>query len=59
MDSDKFIARVQRYKRRRGVYAAAQSLRRQGISLEAALLLLTGESWDPIAPGRSAPPTKH
>jgi hypothetical protein len=59
MDSDKFIFRVQRYKRRRGVYAAAQSLRRQGISLEAALLLLTAESWDASGPRRSAPSAKH
>ena len=59
MDSDKFIHEVQRYKARRGVYAAAQSLRRQGISLEAALLLLAGESWDAIAAGRSVPPTQH
>ena len=59
MDSDKFIVRVQRYKRRRGVYAAAQSLRRQGISLEAALLLLAGESWAATTPGQSVPSAKH
>ena len=53
MDSGSFIHKVQRYKKRRGVYVAAQSLRRQGISLEAALLLLAGESWDRVSPGRS------
>ena len=42
MDSgyDRFINKLQRDKRRRGVYAAAQALRRQGLSLKAALLLL-------------------
>jgi hypothetical protein len=35
-----FIIELQRYTRRRGVYAAAQALRRQGLSLKAALLLL-------------------
>ena len=35
-----FINRLQRYTRCRGVYAAAQALRRQGLSLNAALLLL-------------------
>jgi hypothetical protein len=40
MDPGKFIHKLQRYKKRRGVYAAAQALRRQGISLEAALVLL-------------------
>ena len=37
---DRFINKLQRYKRSRGVYAAAQALRRQGLSLKAALLLL-------------------
>ena len=59
MDSGTFIHKVQRYKRRRGVYVAAQSLRRQGISLEAALLLLAGESWERVSPRRSRPPTTH
>jgi hypothetical protein len=40
MGFGKFIRKLQRYKRRRGVYAAAQTLRRQGISLEAALVFL-------------------
>ena len=44
MDTGKFIDKVQRYMRRRGVYVAAQALRRQGISLEAALLLLARKS---------------
>ena len=39
-DSDRFINKVQRYMRRRGVFAAAQALRRQGLSLKAALLRL-------------------
>ena len=39
-DSDRFINKLQRYKRRRGVFEAAQALRRQGLSLKAALLLL-------------------
>jgi hypothetical protein len=38
--TDRFIAKLQRYKMSRGVYAAAQALRRQGLSLKAALLLL-------------------
>ena len=59
MDSDRFIVKVRRYRRRRGIYAAAQSLRRQGISLESALLLLAGESWDTMGAVRSVPPTKH
>jgi hypothetical protein len=40
MDSDRFVKKLQRYKRSRGVYAAAQALRRQGLSLKTALLLL-------------------
>ena len=40
MESDKFVREMQRYKRARGTYAAAQALRRQGLSLKAALLLL-------------------
>jgi hypothetical protein len=40
MGPGKFISKLQRYKRRRGVYAAAQSLRRQGISLQTALMIL-------------------
>ena len=40
MDSDRFIEKVQRYMKRHGVYAAAQALRRQALSLKAALLLL-------------------
>ena len=40
MNSDRFINKLERYKRRRGVYEAAQALRRQGLSLKAALLLL-------------------
>ncbi len=36
----RFITMLQGYTRRRGVYAAAQALRRQGLSLNAALLLL-------------------
>ena len=42
MDSNPagFINKLQRYKKRFGVYAAAQALRRQGLSLKAALLLL-------------------
>ena len=39
-DSDRFVNKLRRYKRRRGVYAAAQALRRQGLSLKTALLLL-------------------
>ena len=38
--TDRFIAELRRYKISRGVYAAAQALRRQGLSLKAALLLL-------------------
>ena len=38
-DSDRFVNKLQRYKRRRGVFEAAQALRRQGLSLKAALLL--------------------
>jgi hypothetical protein len=40
-DTGKFIHKLLRYKRRRGVYTAAQSLRRQGISLATAVALLT------------------
>ena len=39
-DSDRFINKLQRYKKNRGVYAAAQALRRGGLSLKPALLLL-------------------
>ncbi len=46
-DSDRFVHKVQRYMRRRGVFAAAQALRRQGLSLEAALLLLAREGEEP------------
>ena len=46
-DCDRFIHKVQRYLRRRGVYAAAQALRRQGLSLQAALLLLAREGEEP------------
>jgi len=59
MDPGWFIHKVQRYKRRRGIYVAAQSLRRQGISLEAALLLLAGEPPERVSRGRSVPPTTH
>jgi len=37
---DRFLSKLQRHRQRRGVYAAAQALRRQGLSLKAALLLL-------------------
>jgi hypothetical protein len=40
MRARRFIDKLLRYKRRRGVYAAAQALRRQGISLETAVVLL-------------------
>jgi hypothetical protein len=39
-DISKFIHKVQRDKTRRGVYTTAQALRRMGLSLHAALLLL-------------------
>ena len=39
-DISKLIHKIQRDKKRRGVYAAAQSLRCMGLSLHAALLLL-------------------
>jgi hypothetical protein len=39
-DVSKFAHDVQRLKTRRGVYATAQALRRMGLSLKAALLLL-------------------
>jgi len=39
-DISKFVHEVQRLKTRRGIYATAQSLRRMGLSLKAALLLL-------------------
>ena len=39
-DVSRFIHKVQRNKIRRGVFAAAQALRRQGLSLKAALVLL-------------------
>ena len=58
-DSDRFINKLQRYKRRRGVYAAAQALRRQGLSLKAALLLLarayeSERKLDPVTVLRAA-----
>jgi hypothetical protein len=59
MDFDRFIHKVQRYKRRRGAHVAAHALRRQGLSLETALLLLARESSDAIVAGRSGPLTKH
>lgn len=40
MHLGRLIHKLQRYTRRCGVHAAAQTLRRQGISLETALLLL-------------------
>ena len=40
MNLNKFVHKLQQEKRRRGVYAAARTLRRQGISLETALVLL-------------------
>ena len=46
-DSDRFVQEVQRYMRRRGVFAAAQALRRQGLSLVAAILLLAREGEKP------------
>ena len=59
MDSGKFIHKVENDKTRRGVYAAAQALRRQGISLETALLLLAGETWSAHAARRTVPPITH
>jgi hypothetical protein len=43
MHHGRLIHKLQRYTRRCGVHAAAQTLRRQGISLETALLLLSPE----------------
>lgn len=40
MTARRFIEKLLRYRRRHGVYAAAQVLRRQGISLETAVVLL-------------------
>jgi len=40
-DYGRFIYKVLRYKKRRGVYAAALAMRRRGISLQGALSLLT------------------
>ena len=39
-DFGRFIYKILRYKRRRGVYVAAQAMRRRGVSLEGALSLL-------------------
>lgn len=40
MDADRFINKLQRYKKRLGAYAVAQALRRRALGLKAALLLL-------------------
>ncbi len=39
-DFGRFIYKVLRYKRRRGVYVAAQAMRRRGISVQGAVSLL-------------------
>jgi hypothetical protein len=44
MGTAKFVRRLMRHKRRRGVQTAAQALRRQGISLETAVVLLARKS---------------
>ena len=38
--TDRFVSKLKAYRQSRGVYAAAQALRRQGLSLKAALVLL-------------------
>jgi hypothetical protein len=40
MGPDRFVSQLQRYRKTRSVYSAAQALRRQGLRLKAALLLL-------------------
>ena len=40
----RYVRRLMRYKRRRGVQTAAHALRRQGISLETAVVLLARKS---------------
>ena len=47
-DFGRFIYKILRYKRRRGVYVAAQAMRRRGVSLEGALSLLAETEHRPL-----------